>query len=214
MSTKYKVHRPRAALLDRLREEWPSTLSKHDIRTARLYSCGASTIHPARVISLLRECDYTSADLLTPLYYDLSNITQHFSSSPFENSLSLLSEVELQRFIVGLSSLRSAHVSNSLCPVHVAINDTLTDPKHSAVCQYELMRSWHNVAIPKLFDLSTQMCKPIESWGVLIKIFIGGGIGNGGVRICKACELAVVNHAASTRQKLWDGLTDIFGLAA
>jgi hypothetical protein len=85
ITTKYQIQRPHAAIIEKLQSHWPSSLEKHDEKQATLrkhllqkqQQQGAAVaenlvIHSASVISLLRECNYTSPDLLTPLFYDLS----------------------------------------------------------------------------------------------------------------------------------------------
>ena len=79
--TKYQIQHPRAAIIGKLRSHWPSPLEKHDEKQATLrkqqQQQGAAiaenlVVHSASVISLLRKRNYTSPDLLTPLFYDLS----------------------------------------------------------------------------------------------------------------------------------------------
>jgi len=228
MSTKYKLNRPRAVILDCLRSEWPSTLLKHDAKTtstakhvdpaAEGASTGEDTVlHPAGVISLLRECDYSSPDLLAPLFYSLSTIISQFTLPPTGHNISALSTADTERFIIGLNKLRSLHIASSQCPVYAVIHPPpAADTHQSILCQYELLRYWHNIAWPRLFDAEVQMCHPIEDWRVLCQVAradgIGGNVGMAGEALCNDCKVSVLNHIGLTRQKMWNALPELFGL--
>jgi len=228
MCTKYKLNRPRATILDRLRSEWPSTLLKHDAKVASTVNRvdppaeGSNlrehtTLHPAGVIALLRECDYSSPDLLAPLFYSLSTIIFQFTLPPTGHNISALSIADTERFIIGLNKLRSLHIASSQCPVYAVIHPPPgTDSRQSILCQYELLRYWNNIAGPRLFDAKALMCHPIEDWGTLYQVAradgIGGNAGMAGEALCNDCKGAVLNHIALTRQKMWDMLPELFGL--
>jgi hypothetical protein len=227
MSTKYKLNRPRCAILDRLRLEWPSSLSKYDAKVASASNraCppveGAAVIedvsmHPASVISLLRECDYNSPDLLAPLFYSLSTFIPQFISLPIGHSIAALSTADTGRFIVGLNKLRCLHTASSQCPVSAVIHPPPgADSRQSILCQYDLLRYWHNIAGPRLFDVKREMCHPIDDWGILFHQARADGIGSNaraGEAICNDCKGKVLNHIALTREKIWDALPGLFGL--
>jgi len=229
-STKYKLNRPRGAILELLRSEWPSTLPKYDAKAAlapRSVNPPAEEsvftkdlgIHPAGVISLLRECDYDSPDLLAPLFYSLSTCISKFSLPPTGLNISALSPADTERFIIGLNKLRSLHSASSQCPVY-AVNhpppDRHGDPRQSILCQYELLRYWHNTAVPQLLDMKDQMCHPIDDWRKVSQTAradgISGNVGMAGESLCSGCKVKVLNYMGQTRQRIWSALPELFGL--
>lgn len=230
MSTKYNLERPRAAILDWLRLQWPSTLSKHDEKTASMskrveppteapVTVPDVDLHPASIIALLRSCNYDSADLLIPLFYHLSTLIAQFTSPPTGHNISSLSLADTERFIVGLNKLRSIHTARSQCPVYtIRTSHPVADSQQSILCQYELLRYWHNAIGLQLFEAKAQMCRPIEDWGELCRVARvegvapwqgAGNAGNNGM--CKECKGAVLHHMDTTRQKIWDSLGEVFG---
>lgn len=224
MSTKYKLDRTRATILDWLRLQWPSTLAKHDEKIASMFKRVRSstevptieTVHPASIISLLRECGYNSSDLLAPLFYDLSTLITQFASPPTGHNLSSLSPADIERFIIGVNKLRSLHAACSQCPEYVVIHPA-ADKQQSILCQYELLRYWHNVAAPRLFDAKTQMSQPVEEWGEFCRVAKINGVAplagageNAGM--CRECKKAVLHHIDITRRKLWDSMSELFDL--
>jgi len=224
MSTKYKLERPRAAILDWLRLQWPSTLPKYEEKMASMSKrVGPSTearldLHPASIITLLHECDYDSPDLLVPLFYHLSTLITQFTSPPTGHNISALSPADTERFIIGVNKLRSLHTASSQCPVYTVVH-AATDSQQAVLCQYELLRYWHNIVGPRLFDVKTQMCQPIEDWGELCRIARVDGIApwvgpqgdTGSNGMCKECKAAVLEHMDLTRQKMWGSLGELFG---
>ena len=225
MSTKYKLNRPRGAMLELLRSEWPSTLPKYDAKAALAPRCVNPPaeeskdlgIHPAGVISLLRECDYNSPDLLIPLFYSLSTRIFKFSLPPTGHNISALSPADTERFIIGLNKLRNLHAANSQCPVYVVIHPPPEkDSRQSILCQYELLRYWHNTVGPQLFDMKDQMCHPIDDWGKVSRTAradgISGKVGMAGESLCIGCKVKVLDHIVLTRQRIWNALPELFGL--
>jgi hypothetical protein len=165
---KYKIERPQKAIFELLSCEWPSTLEEYDEKMAAERTAiaaegagpeGYTVIHPATVISLLRECGYLSADLLAPLFYELSKHIWQFGqpSSPYH--LDGLSLSDIQRFIVGVNKLRALHVREARCPMGVVPHQT---------CRSGLAVGWRGEAYNILHFQGNDMCRPLESWAALI----------------------------------------------
>lgn len=116
-------------------------------------------IHPATVIALLRECDYMSADLFAPLFYDLSTHLWQFSKPVSTYHLDGLSLSDIQRFTVGVNKLRALHVREARCPLDAAL-------QHG--CRTALAVGWCGDAYNILHYQGNDMCHPIENWTALI----------------------------------------------
>jgi len=215
-------------MLELLRSEWPSTLPKYDAKAAlapprrvnppaeESVFKGDLGIHPAGVISLLRECDYDSPDLLTPLFYSLSTCISNFSLPPTGHNISALSAADTERFIIGLNKLRSLHTASSQCPVYAVVHPPPDkDSRQAIICQYELLRYWHNTVGPQLLDPKTQMCHPIDDWGKVSQTAktdgISGNAGMAGESLCSSCKMKILNHIGHTRQRIWNALPELFG---
>ena len=167
---KYQIERPQKVIFELLRREWPSTLEKYDIKVnierAAIAAEGDSPeeytiMHPTTVIALLRECGYVSADLLAPLFYDLSNQVWQFTKPISPYHLEGLSLSDVQRFVVGLNKLRALHVREARCPMGVV-------PNNHPACQSALAVGWRGEAYDILHYQGNDMCYPLESWLVLI----------------------------------------------
>ncbi|KAF7972727.1 hypothetical protein HWV62_17192 [Athelia sp. TMB] len=117
--TKYDIQRPRIAILDRLRIEWPIALNKHDAKceelARRLREPGAAAedliVHPAAVIALLRDCGYSGVDLLSPLFYDLSSRVWQIGTPITGHHFAPLEPEDIERFTIGLNALRNSQMS-------------------------------------------------------------------------------------------------------
>lgn len=226
MSTKYELIRPRAVILDCLRSEWPYLLSNYDTKATSATkgvdplawnpNVAEDNIHPAGVISLLRECDYNSPDLLAPLFYSLSTLASKFILPPTGHNISGINAADNEHLIIGIHMLRCLHVSSSQAPVHVVAvvrPQPDNDSHRSILCLYELLRYWHFIARPVLFDT---MCDPILNWAIMIRVAsasgIGENVGKAGEALCNNCKRAVLTYISVTRQKIWDLLPEVFGL--
>lgn len=220
--TKYKLHRPKGAILDFLRSELPCTLVNYDANIAkgvnpRADGAAAITentgVHPAKMISLLRECDYSSPDLLVPLFYSLTTYIPQFTAPPDGRTIAALSMADTERFIIGLNKLRCFNAASGQCPVYTVVHPPPdSDSRQSVLCQYELLRFWHNVVGPRLFDVKDQMCHPIDDWGKLSQMARDGNMSMAG-SLCSDCKGKVMLHIVHTRQKIWDTLPELFGFS-
>jgi len=166
--SKYQIERPRKAIFDLFRREWPSSLETYDAKMASqrvmMLAAGATpenftVIHPATVIALLREYGYLSADLLAPLFYDLSTHMWQFATPISAHHLTGLALSDIQRFIVGVNKLRALHVREAQCPIGVVT--------HNA-CHTALTVGWCGGAHNILHFQGNDMCHPLESWAALI----------------------------------------------
>lgn len=211
LTTKYRVERPRVAILNRLRQEWPSSLAKHDEKMAEIAVARRAranpntpladdlTIHPTSVISLLRQCNYTSPDLLAPLFYDLSTRVWQFGKPVTDHHLAPLSPSDIERFIFGLNALRSAHASFTTSPT------ILNLPDH-AVCHRTMILDWVKRGQPMLFWQGNLMSNPFEDWGLVLKLYrVGPPQG-----MCLTCYKLFLDVLEDCRQKLWDGMAGFF----
>lgn len=215
MTTKYKVVQQRNMILDMFRKEWPHTLQAHDKKGATFSVVHPDyterlVLHPAKVITLLRQCDYHSSDLLAPLFYHLSTIVSTSTGLPTGTSISSLSLSDIERLIVGRERLHAAQTAGGLFPPHMVGHPG--DLVRSARCQLDLLSYWLHFAQPRLFE---DISRPVERWGELCQRAKVEGI-NGYVgrraEACDSCKVALQRHMLCVRQRIWGDMADYFGL--
>ncbi|KII91784.1 hypothetical protein PLICRDRAFT_173585 [Plicaturopsis crispa FD-325 SS-3] len=213
MSTKYQVLRPRDAILDRLRAEWPASLPAHDARktaasAARLANTsGALIFHPADVLALLRDCGYTSPDLLAPLFYDLSAGTWQFGRPATGYHLTPLSPADIERFIGGVNALRAEQIAIATPPVDV-IHAQHKQRGDAAGCLLGATHHWGYTLSPWFRSRANAMCTPIEDYGAIVQALRAVAE----QRVCPACHTNIIAHVANARQRLWDMISELFHL--
>ncbi|KDQ56814.1 hypothetical protein JAAARDRAFT_194768 [Jaapia argillacea MUCL 33604] len=227
MSTKYGVEIPRQEILAKLREEWPSSLDKHDAKYAafrlRINGQGQQNdpplpvddaiIHPAVVISLLRQCNYSDPDLLAPLFYDLSIRTWQFGGAAVGNNVSSLSSADTERLIVGVEMLRNCFTMFSRVPFNVLCAQHAQGPPPN--CLQGSARFW-DVCVPYLGQTGViglrdriKLCMPIETIGDLVKI-ADQGLRQLGV--CPQCAKAIETVWSASRKVIWEKIAVYFEL--
>lgn len=163
-SSKYEIRRPRDAILDLFRREWPSTLDLYDKKiAARDPANEPDSVHPAAVIAVLRECGYSSPDLLVPLFYELTTYASNLADPASGNHLTSLPTTDIQRFVVGLNALRSLQARIALYPLN--LNDI---PQAHRSCRSCLDSILCHTAYPILVKENLDMCHPLRDWQELI----------------------------------------------
>ena len=224
MCTKYKIERPCTDILQRIRNEWPSTLTLHTVKMdaiAREHNRGAQFImrngqavanpdyapdavqedlivNPANVISLLRECNLGSKELLAPLFYALSRTTWQFGGPAIGHHIASLSQADTERFILGLERLRMEHAALVVQPpaLHAA---------HANSCGVHLNGSWHLVAT-SLLRAHGGSKQPIEDWRSIIRSLRADGRLTATYGLCPRCAEQVLEAMEQRREKLWTSL--------
>ncbi|KAJ6622813.1 hypothetical protein B0H10DRAFT_2012934 [Mycena sp. CBHHK59/15] len=202
--TKYCVDRPREAILQRLRLSWPASLESYDTRPWDAYSCLSPTVdirritvHPAKVISLLRSCSYESQDLLAPLFYA---VTTCVSESVAESAF-ILSAPDLGRLICGMNKIHCIMMQ-------VAAGSTFpfdADEIHECENQNRVLSIYRHILER---TVSLYAAEPIEGWAVMISAFKDLER----EEVCRACYSGLVDFMETTRRDMWDSLADIFDL--
>ncbi|OBZ76260.1 hypothetical protein A0H81_03022, partial [Grifola frondosa] len=164
MATAYDVEPLRSGVVKLIKEEWPSALDKHDAKMDALrirqmqrspYATQGgriivnphydpaivaqgrdTTVHPASIIVLLRECGYTDRELYFPLFYAMSLSTFQFGRPALGRNIAPLSYADIERFIIGLERLRSRPMQMMIrVPAHMW-------PALDHYCFLEIRRFW------------------------------------------------------------------------
>lgn len=235
MTSKYKVGRPCDDILARIRAEWPATLVLHDAkedelraRLSRIYG-GANKppgyqhpnqgppppepaaqeedaiVHPASVISLLRECGYHDKDVLFPLFYALSCTTWQFGGPSLGHNLAPLSSADVERLVVGTERLRTAHISFAVVVPEFAISPT--HPPH--FCTLGVMQLWPSM-LQLVLPPARRHSRPIEDWRDIIPVATHG---HTQYHVCALCARSVSSKIEAIRQSLWASLPGYFELS-
>lgn len=214
MATKYKIERPCTDIIAQIRAQWPATLPQHDARQAQLRALPPGegevhedlVVHPASVITLLRECGYNEADILFPLFYALSRTTWQFGGPGLGHHLVSLSAADIERFVVGVERLRDRHATLVVtCP---AFNMIPTNPPH--FCGPPTQHLWSSVVHTLLVRNGLiRAHEPLEEWRDMIAS-INALYAQYGV--CVHCHGAIVSKINAYRQNLWTLLPAFFEL--
>ncbi|KAF9490405.1 hypothetical protein BDN71DRAFT_1454254 [Pleurotus eryngii] len=196
VTTKYKIERVRQLLINRLHEEWPSALDKHDAKVAAFstrylaqQNMDDTIVHPASVIALLHDCAYTPPDLMGPLFYDLSKRTWQFGGDAAGHHLAPLTPSDMEKFIVGMTKIRSAHVKSTEAPLHVITKPT---------CKAALLPEWLRRVYATLYRSNNYMCTPMEDWSAFLVILKASP-----PWVCRDCHTLLIKHCERMRQDLW-----------
>lgn len=235
MATKYKVGRPCDDILARIRAEWPANLVQHDAkerelrdRLSRIYGNANrppgiqqppqhapppepvapeedTIVHPASVISLLRECGYDDADLLYPLFYALSCTTWQFGGPSLGLNLAPLSSADVERLVVGTERLRTAHISFAVVTPEFPASPT--HPPH--FCILGATQIWSTM-LPLLLPPARRRSRPIEDWYDMIPVATNGHLQ---YHVCALCARAIAAKVEAVRQRLWASLPVYFELS-
>ncbi|KAJ8520782.1 hypothetical protein ONZ45_g2412 [Pleurotus djamor] len=204
VTTKYRVDRVRKLLLERLHQEWPSSyeqqlakIASFSARYMARVGLGAEDVivHPASVIALLRDCNYTPPDLLAPLFYDLSTRTWQFGGDAAGYHLAPLNASELERFIVGITKLRSFHAKIAEPPLDIP----------PVPCRSGFVMEWVKKAMPVLQRNANYMCTPMEDWTALL-----AQVKATPWHICGDCEKVLVAYCEQSRKRLWETILTVF----
>ncbi|KAI0356842.1 hypothetical protein OH77DRAFT_1423076 [Trametes cingulata] len=163
-------------------------------------------VHPAAVIALLRDCGYHDPDLLFPLFYALSRTTWQFGGPLLGHSLAPLSSADVERLVVGIERLRSAHTSfATVVPQHAAVP---TNPPHFCMMgAAQLQTSMVPLLLP---NAQNRAREPLEEWRGMIS-FVNTHYQQ--YQICLLCSRSITAHMESIRQRLWESLPRYFELA-
>ncbi|KAF7986114.1 hypothetical protein HWV62_41551 [Athelia sp. TMB] len=153
MATKYGLAGERAIIIENMPPQWGIFPPTDRHFRSRWYT----EPHPADIISLLRECDYSPVDLLEALYYKLSILTFPSTESIIEDHFRHLSQTDIDNFTVSCIRLRTEYTSSISYPPHT-INDC-----PNVHCQLTLLGFWTQVAVPHLLA-RPNMARPVEAW--------------------------------------------------
>jgi hypothetical protein len=231
IATKYRIQRPRTAIIERLQIQWPSSLEKHDEKQAAVHERllhqqpqqgnGAAEnliVHPASVIGLLRECNYNNPELLTPLFYDLSTKVWQFEAPFTGYHITPLSPADKERLIVGINKLRSLQIQSFACPIVTCLRHPPAEQRRVLACQTELLRMWHNVASAWMVREGDH-CRPVEDWAGMVGMIKTACSKAATARdaqkdaLCANCCNSVVATVEQSRRTIWNSLTGLFALA-
>ncbi|EKM57002.1 uncharacterized protein PHACADRAFT_254462 [Phanerochaete carnosa HHB-10118-sp] len=223
MCTKYEIERPRSEVIARIQANWPHDLAKHDaIVDARIrrymnthvHELPQNTLlcdvdedmdlHPAAVISLLRQCGYTTPELLAALFYALSRCSKKFGGTAPGFSISPLSHADIERLIVGIERLREAHS-------RLMIAMPLGQQAHMQLCGPGLLTHNNTQVFPAAVN---GLNRPIEFWRAAADKVQRATQGLPGTRPpCAACCDAAAATIRASREALWGRMAEIFELA-
>lgn len=171
------MDRQRATILNNLPPQWHAV---HPVDPPP-----HSEPHPGDIISLLRDCNCHSPDLIQSLLYKLSILTFPRATRPIvENPFGRLSQADIDHFITGCVKLRTEYTNS--------IRYTAPAACLSANCKLTLLEFWTHVAVPFLLTRDSQS-RPVESWIELGKIFVNwwdvlGGDGSSERAVCTDCK--------------------------
>lgn len=217
--TTYDVQRPRSAILERFRVEWPISLEKHDAKIEDLYKrlrapgnvAEDLIVHPASVIALLRDIGYSGTDLLAPLFYDLSTRVWQIGTPISGQHFVPLSSVDLERFMIGLNALRNYQMVSCMCPAAVLANHV---PGHFErnVCGTEAARLWTNIVGGKVAQQLDLQCNPIYDWKAFPAAFREQTPPARASPLCNACAIRLPLIAEDTRRVMWQSMPGFFKL--
>ncbi|KAL4262231.1 BTB domain-containing protein [Pleurotus pulmonarius] len=203
VTTKYRIDRVRQLLINRLHEEWPSALDKHDAKVSAFstryltqQNMDDTIVHPASVIALLHDCSYTPPDLMGPLFYDLSKRTWQFGGEATGHHLAPLTPSDMEKFIVGMTKLRSAHVKSTEAPLHIITMPT---------CKAVLLPEWLRRVYATLYRSNNFMCTPIEDWSSFLAT-----LKTSAPWVCRDCHALLIKHCEQMRTHLWTTVLDCF----
>lgn len=228
MCTKYNIERPRTEITQRIRDEWPSTLPLHDAKMdtiARQQNRGAQFIvqngqavanpnydpetvqddlivNPAVVISLLRECDLGTRELLAPLFYALSRTTWQFGGPAVGYHIASLSHADIERLIIGVERLRTEHAAlvTQLPAIHQV---------HEHICGARLRVFWNGIAASFLRSHGGAR-QPIEDWKSMTQTLRADGRLMTTYHLCGECAQTVLTTMDQRRERLWNSLGTYF----
>jgi len=219
--TKYDVQRPRTAILERLRIEWPIALENHDAKVEDLYKrlrmpggvAEDLVIHPAAVIALLRDCGYAGADLLTPLFYDLSTRIWQIGIPITGHHFAPLSLVDLERFMIGLNALRNYQMVSCMCPATVLVNHNHNyGAPEKNICGAEASRLWTNIVGGKIAQQLDLQCDPINEWKAFPAAFKAQIPPARASPLCNACCIRLPIVVEEIRRTMWESMPAFFKL--
>ncbi|KAL6304719.1 hypothetical protein BKA93DRAFT_749633 [Sparassis latifolia] len=230
MTTKYQLARTRTEIIERIRREWPDTLTSHDTKMDErrrlhphpspflvmdgkvelnpLYNPTAAQheelVHPASVIALLRQTDCATPQVFAPIFYELSRCSWTFGGPAVGHNIAPLSHADIERLIVGIERLRTLHMFYAAkCPLF-----TVT-PGHED-CLQGLQHCWGDIA--SVFARKTGPREPVEDWKELTKLACSYGQLAVSYQICAHCWKSLPLETDAIRSALWSQLTTSFQL--
>ncbi|KAI0761372.1 hypothetical protein BD413DRAFT_495714 [Trametes elegans] len=224
MARRYRIDRPCADIIARIRSEWPATLVQHNAKQSeasarlfQLYSVAGQPqeerkqeediiVHPASVIALLRECGYNDPDVLFPLFYALSRATWQFGGPTLGHNLAALAPADVERLVVGIERLRASHAAFAV--VVPAFDPSPTNPPH--FCQSGATQLWAMNLQRLLPNAPRRAREPLEEWREVIQQVDAH---HRQYQICALCERSIMSKLESFRQGLWASLPTFFELS-
>jgi len=235
MATKYRIDRARKDILDRLKEEWPFALTRHDakcdartqavlrVQQQRQQAPNAAAdpnanaafleqeefaVPPASVIALLRNGGSADKELLAPLFYALSCSTWQFGGPAVGHHIAPLSHADIERFIVGLEQVRT--VFSTIVATRPTKN--LLGAHAATNCEAGVATFWQSVPVVLLFSQNAiRARRPIEALKDVLTWARGPNLATFGV--CATCAGLIAAHVERERSALWDKIPALFGLA-
>lgn len=173
-----------------------------------------TTVHPATVIALLRECGYSDATLLFPLFYALSCTVSRTGIASLGAPLAILSGEDTARLIVGIELLRAGHASRASYPQRPRLAEA-----DAHWCTPGVAALWTAVVTPRLLNsIPVQpanhnvMADPVRGWWELARALQPPGA-LASYSICPRCCEKLKDGLKVMVVKLWENLPNVFGLA-
>lgn len=155
-------------------------------------------VNPAVVISLLRECDLGTKELLAPLFYALSKTTWQFGGPAVGHHIAALSQADTERLIVGVERLRTEHAA-------LVVQLPTFDAGHDPVCGVRFKVAWCHIAAGFLRSHAGAR-QPIEDWKSVTQTLRGDGRLMTTYHLCPQCAEMVLGCMDQRREKLWNSL--------
>ena len=200
-----------------VKENWPSLLYSHDCveDSVQQFLTGLAPesansqdilVHPASVIALLRKCNYNEPHRLFPLFYSLSRRTWQFGGRALGHHLAPLMLADIERFVVGVERLRSAHTQCVLTIPNIAPFYTATGLH---VCSDRLSTMWTALVVTQLSSPSRAAHEPLEEWRDIMTAIEARHTDYG---VCEDCCVAALAAVEEYRNALWMSLPGWFEL--
>lgn len=162
-------------------------------------------VHPGSVIALLRECGYDDASLLFPLFYALSRTTWQFGGPALGHHLAPLLASDVERLVVGVERLRSAHTSLAVAAPN--FDPVPSNPPH--FCLNGAQTLWGSL-VCTLFVTRRQLPhEPLEEWREMATVVSTEFVR---YQICTDCCRGILAKIVAHRQNLWNSLPKFFEL--
>lgn len=165
-------------------------------------------IHPAHIITLLRQGGCADPEILAPLFYALS------CAPPDERALSALRPTDFARYARGLERLRSVHARHAaVCPTAESLG---LAGDHVHLCWPGLRLLWADLGGAALesgeVPVFAAAREPVELWGVVAVSLADPAGFAGQYCVCAECLRRVAVRMRQISVALWTQVPWMFGL--